>query len=60
MSAASGGSYTYDDYLEGCEDEREYLATFDYPVCGCHFCFCTNQTECGEACSDCLSGAHQG
>ena len=28
--------------------------------CSCPLCFCTNITLAGEACPDCLAGAHQG
>jgi hypothetical protein len=28
--------------------------------CGCPLCYCSNQTEYGVTCNECITGAHQG
>jgi hypothetical protein len=42
-----------------CDDglRREYDTR---RTCGCELCMCSLQTEYGETCENCLSGAHQG
>ena len=40
------------------DDDDNYES--DRSTCSCRFCYCLNETEYGEVCSDCLQGAHQG
>jgi len=50
-----------EDYNCICDEEQDdILWPEDFEDCGCPYCFCSNQTEHGVVCSDCLSGAHQG
>jgi hypothetical protein len=51
-------AYNYDDYLNDSEDDEDDAG--ESPKCGCKYCFCSNDTIAGEACNDCLAGAHQG
>lgn len=41
----------------GCEEE-DFVEEGE--SCGCSYCMCMNETDSGETCSQCLSGAHQG
>lgn len=45
--------YYDDDELYEPEQDRR-------PRCGCRYCECSNRTEYGETCGDCIVHAHQG
>lgn len=60
MSTNGEGAYTYEDYVAARAERDDYEADRERPTCGCALCFRGVETESGEPCGNCLSGAHQG
>ena len=47
--------------LGTCDCEDDVVAEGQSrPRCGCRFCFCHDDSEYGEPCSNCELGVHQG
>lgn len=53
------GAY-WEDVDDWHDDDEPDLYIEESIPCGCTLCYCSNSTEAGETCGECLSGMHQG